>query len=836
MNRSHRPASIAQRISQVLLLGLLVLLSGISLVPHPTLGAASAGCITAYTGMNYTGTARSFCAGTYNPTTLSNLGFFRTVSSLQVGANARVTLCAYADCSLSPTITFTTDVPNLGSYSCGATPYCDATWDHANRWIVVENLGSGGGVTVDLQTRYEFITSPAPYTAGQTVTACAQVGNYGTANAGASTLGMWVATSVSQTPIDSSLKATLAVPPILAGANTGDLCTSVVIPANLTPGTYHAIFETDTTNQVAESREDNNSWYQPFVLNTPITPVPVTPVPVTPVPVTPAPVTPAPVTPAPVTPAPVTPVPVTPVPVTPVPVTPVPVTPAPVTPAPVTPLVWRVAWESQNPQGDNNPVILHVGTGRQRVSVTFTNRTGGVVSNSGSDALGLFVRQTVATLPQPPRSGDGVFACDTWTSPYHPVAMQESSVLPGGSIRFEFDLCANAVAPGIGYRIDFGVAHGSQFIDTVGADIATVWFPVRVITAQLSAPVAKIIGDIQVNLGQSLHLDASTSFDPDGGNLTRYVWRLARNPEGQPLDIPLADSANPIYQGTALPAAIDRTGSWTIQFTVTDDEGSSSTVERSLTVGANLETWIDRRFYLNQRALGANGGNMCSMASIAMVRASAGLIGGDFNSMRADAELADKTLEGPPVSKVAAYLGEHGMVAKDWPAPSRERQWSLITQEINAGRPVIFNSLPAYIGGTMNTPGHYLVVVGYRESANPGERQIIAYDPYGRWNGTLDAFYRNALTSSPEAGGARGKSVYYRLNAFGRVDLVTARLPGTLASDATLELASATAPTVPVPTTQPDEVYVFETEELGLYQGTMQQVDPLRFYIPLIMR
>ena len=253
-----------------LFIGLMVIAGGLMGVePAPVTLAASPGCVTVYTNTNYTGTSGTLCAGTYDSTTLNSQGLFLTVSSFQLGANTSITLCAYADCSHVPMISFTSDVPNLGSYTCGATPYCGATWDNANRWIIVEPVV---GSLPDLETRSERINSLAPYYAGQVISVCAQARNYDVGAAGASAIGFWVATTTTQTPIDPNLKGLLAVPPLPSNGNAIIECTSMTIPANLVPGAYRIVVESDTNRQVAESNETDNIYMLPLTISAPPSP------------------------------------------------------------------------------------------------------------------------------------------------------------------------------------------------------------------------------------------------------------------------------------------------------------------------------------------------------------------------------------------------------------------------------------------------------------------------------------------------------------------------------------------------------------------------------------
>lgn len=78
---------------------------------------------------------------------------------------------------------------------------------------------------------------------------------------------------------------------------------------------------------------------------------------------------------------------------------------------------------------------------------------------------------------------------------------------------------------------------------------------------------------------------------------------------------------------------------------------------------------------------------MCSMASIAMVRATAGLIGKDATSMANEAQRAWNTgMRGPGVMTVSQYLSKNGMTsAIIW--SQGDEHWRRLKAEIDAGRP-----------------------------------------------------------------------------------------------------------------------------------------------------
>ena len=85
---------------------------------------------------------------------------------------------------------------------------------------------------------------------------------------------------------------------------------------------------------------------------------------------------------------------------------------------------------------------------------------------------------------------------------------------------------------------------------------------------------------------------------------------------------------------------------------------------------------------------------------------------------------------------------------------SRDVFWSLIRAEIDSGHPVI-------IGTFVTSVGHVMVIVGYRQAGL--KRELIAYDPYGRWKGTINSWDANAEN---DPASARGRWVHYDLATF----------------------------------------------------------------------
>jgi hypothetical protein len=235
-----------------------------------------------------------------------------------------------------------------------------------------------------------------------------------------------------------------------------------------------------------------------------------------------------------------------------------------------------------------------------------------------------------------------------------------------------------------------------------------------------------------------------------------------------------------------------------------------------------IENWVPsfRRAYLNQRSL-PSGDVKCSVSSMAMVLAMNGFIASDYSAM------ATKANEMYP--KVApngtAYVGTMRKVLRsegalsDYYEETVDEAWDRIKLEVDAGRPVIVRT----VHGIVTAQGHILVAVGYRE--NGVVKQIIAYDPFGRWKGTCCAqnYDLNATSSSSR----KGAWVYYDFGTiFGAKNyLITASNPNPEA------ILSATSS---VPSTPPDPISD-EPENIGTYEGVPVEVGS-EVFLPVIAK
>lgn len=243
------------------------------------------------------------------------------------------------------------------------------------------------------------------------------------------------------------------------------------------------------------------------------------------------------------------------------------------------------------------------------------------------------------------------------------------------------------------------------------------------------------------------------------------------------------------------------------------------------------ENWVPYRFYLNQRSLSPDGDSKCSASSMAMVLAMIGLLQPDYQTVANKAnEMYPRVLiEGVAfVYKIRNELRRQGAISQyndgERSEISSDTGWAILKREIDAGRPVIIRTKH----GVLTIAGHYLVGVGYRETS--GYREVIAYDPYGKWIGKTCAELPDACannydrnTTAPES--TKGRWVYYDFDKIFGKYLITAQKPAS-----TLALNPSDASVVP-----PD-VTCDEPENIGTYDGVMTAGNISESYLPIVVR
>lgn len=392
--------------------------------------------------------------------------------------------------------------------------------------------------------------------------------------------------------------------------------------------------------------------------------------------------------------------------------------------------------------------------------------------------------------------------------------------LPAGLSAGSYSLAANR--PGTTFTGPLAIsvppdANGKDFVGTAGASD---------VTAPTGAIQSPANSETITNPG--IYFTATATDDTGGSGVSRvefYIqfdgkWRFLGQRTSAPFSLFWAPPASLATQPITFTIHIyDAAGN------VALDPGGQ---RPAIFLKSTQENWISTRGYLNQLALGENGWEMCSMASIAMLQASSGRIGTDVQSLQVAANAAwSSGMRAPGLAQVAAYLESSNPGIEAWPftcsSTDASRCWNLIQSEIDADRPVIFNSPPS---GSLTSYGHYLVIVGYSGAVDPAQRQLIMYDPYGRWKGTQNAYDRNS-TAVYTADGMKGRWRYYSFSSLAQKTLNVI----TIGPGVPTALGNA-VPSRALQRSQPDSVVVLDTEDIVTYVG----IKPMtKTFLPLVL-
>ena len=158
--------------------------------------------------------------------------------------------------------------------------------------------------------------------------------------------------------------------------------------------------------------------------------------------------------------------------------------------------------------------------------------------------------------------------------------------------------------------------------------------------------------------------------------------------------------------------------------------------------------------YLNQLSLQPEGHLKCGVASVVMLLALTGRVARDTDTLAAGAAYLWEMYGAPTgvrtITKIVDDQGLAGRLACMGPSEA----WARLTKQVDAGYPGLILTTRLTKSGS----GHYVVFLGYREQE--GRRQVLVYDPYGRWRGPGRGYRRNDSTV-----GSRGEAVYYDFEA-----------------------------------------------------------------------
>ncbi len=158
--------------------------------------------------------------------------------------------------------------------------------------------------------------------------------------------------------------------------------------------------------------------------------------------------------------------------------------------------------------------------------------------------------------------------------------------------------------------------------------------------------------------------------------------------------------------------------------------------------------------YVNQIALSTEGSRQCGVASAAMVLATVGGLSPGYEAVAEKANELWQSYSNPTyVSRVAQMLSDNGVKVES-ACLAHDDAWAQLRGAIDCGAPGIVVSTRLTRSGS----GHFLVAGGYRQE--DGKRQILAYDPYGYWQGPEDGYLVNDDTPDSRL----GEAVFYNFD------------------------------------------------------------------------
>lgn len=277
------------------------------------------------------------------------------------------------------------------------------------------------------------------------------------------------------------------------------------------------------------------------------------------------------------------------------------------------------------------------------------------------------------------------------------------------------------------------------FTGATGGSFASVnvlnW---RVETPALAARLTSPVDNARTGAGSvTLAVQARSNI---AASVAQVQFLAQYNGAWQPIG---SDTSAPFELTWQIPAAL-RSQQIPIAATIIDSDGTSypflTTANRlnyieSLTASDVRENWLPNRVYLNQRDLQNDGDDRCAAAAIPMLLAMQGAI--DSSDLVAQINLGNalypqlrnrqNLVSTRQIARI--FNNDYALVARG-SEPTPAAAWELIRSAIDAREPVLLQ----IAAGTMAQSNHCLVVVGYREQGSV--REVIVYDPQGRWLGT----------------------------------------------------------------------------------------------------
>lgn len=296
------------------------------------------------------------------------------------------------------------------------------------------------------------------------------------------------------------------------------------------------------------------------------------------------------------------------------------------------------------------------------------------------------------------------------------------------------NLSANSLTNGTYYVPYFGQG-GTFYANGPAADSITP-------NGAVTAPI------VNANIGPGVHTLAANAIDNSGGVGVSYVnfkvkydgsWHFISTDPTPPYTAQWQTPSNLNSQQIRFAVDIfDKAGNQS------PEAGGTILVNFLQSIGGNVnENWVTQNLqaYLNQRSLSPGGDLKCGGSSAAMMLTLNNLVPASYNNLASTAN----TFRYPSSMyyDLRPGLENRGLSTSGYYCRTANNAWNTIKAEIDAGRPTIILS-------TRVTDGHYFVIIGYREK--DGNREVIVYDPFGKWTGVRQRYDMNSTSASSHKG------------------------------------------------------------------------------------
>ncbi|MCQ3828926.1 polysaccharide lyase family 7 protein [Microbulbifer elongatus] len=227
----------------------------------------------------------------------------------------------------------------------------------------------------------------------------------------------------------------------------------------------------------------------------------------------------------------------------------------------------------------------------------------------------------------------------------------------GGSLNFSWDfgdgITSQEESPvhtynstGV-YTVDLQVTNAGGITDSTSAEVTVSELPSEY-------PVATISGSTTTRVNTSLNLSGSSSYDPDGGDITAYDWDFGDGSNGS---------------GANVSHTYSEQGSYTVTLTVTDDEGFESSTTETITVdnAAVEDLWplINNSFELSSSTGGWEERDPANVVSTNGTSNPMPVDGGRLLVIKGDGGRMEQAIYKPAAGnryQVTAWVYNHGTI------------------------------------------------------------------------------------------------------------------------------------------------------------------------------